>query len=502
MIAEILILKDGICVFHRAYGEMIIENVNLTGGFFEAILLFSSQLNEGMLKSITMGESIFHFAVKRGFTFVIREKRDLIDSDEPIDDILDQFARQFHKQFPDAAQWDSVASHFANFNVTADQIIKKRPSRQGFPILLDVLLKPFFTAPVTQLVPVSQENQNSLLELQYQLRKYAEEIELKKLELLLEKPFVLYLPKSQKIVYLFPLHLESQEPIYLLCFLTNHRFWFAFYQLMPLIHQKTNLIIPTIMKHINILEKLTPEKIEDQKDQIEEIVSNWADLNQYVGGLQISLLEELFKAGVTSEALSEEQARIQFDNLATKLGDDIDKVVFALLSQRQIIFVGENKEEVEQTISALLAFYPHPSVTLWSKYPEDHLLVGTHPYVLPHYDRESALVVDLETNQVHEGEKNTFCAELMEETKQIAQQSSIYDAKLSFLTKVSSLFELIKSLLIIFASKDEEQQRDIQDILEKFPKPVSHLIARMSENLNVIVSQKVQKFLDVSTNLE
>lgn len=488
---------------------MAIEDVNLTGGFFQAILHFSSQLTEKHLESIKLADSTFHFSVRDGFSFVLREKDEADSTREQIEAMIDQLATRFHEKYANAEDWMGDPEFFEDFTEICDEIIQTRPTSQSFPILFRILIKPFFVQPLTQIIPVASDKQDCLYELQRQLTKFVtlDALDQKKQKLSFKSPFVLYLPGTKQLVYVFPTTLYSNinSPTHLFCLSTSEKNFYTFYQLLPLIRKKimhNSSLIGNCIQAVE--EKITTHELKEQQDEIllkfiRETVYAWADINQYIGFIQSALLKELFKAGVLNETFTEEHTSILFNQLLARLTKDIDKVVFGLLTHQQILFVGEIKEEIEISLSTLLAFYPHSSVTFWTEKPEDYLLIGTHPQYLQNFSTDSALIVNLTTNDIIGGQKNTFCCELMEKTQQLAQESSVSIARATFQSKLFSLFVIIKELLTIIAMEEKEQiLNQFKALLEKYSPATVHLIAHMSKELNYLVTKNVQKSLGLS----
>ncbi|MFX0061270.1 MAG: hypothetical protein ACFFC7_03720 [Candidatus Hermodarchaeota archaeon] len=514
MLSEVLILKDGLCLFHRSYREIAIENINLTGSFIQAIFIFSKHLSGSRLESINMSDCQFYFRAKNGLIFVVRQEQDSPLFFEQIKVLIDQLSDRFHDQFPSVAKWrGGSTAEFEQFAITCDEILHNCPTRKGLPVLLKVSLKPFLTTPVDQVLPFSQENENCLFELQNHLKEYVEGeeffdtfdrlgLEEKKVEILLKKPFVLYLPKTHHFVYIYALDqdLKNKEFTHVMCFIVEEADFFSFYQLMPLIRKKAAQLVPILTSYFSILKKnQIPNEISQQGLQLRRMLEVWGDLNHYISGLQISLLEEFYKSGVDNEMLKEDQRCIHLNDLFIRLGEDIDKVIFALLSQHQILFVGEDKNEVKEILHTLLTFYPHPSVAMWietSSLPVDHLIMGIPPSNLRYYTKRSNVIVDLRTNQVLKGEKNEFCARLVKETQLIDQECSMYEARKFFQTKISSLFVLVRALLEASTLEKEIQKQEFQNILTNYPLANIQLIARMTKSLNLLLGKKVQKFLN------
>lgn len=506
MISEILILKEGLRVFHRAYTKQSIENIDLTSGLFHAVLLLSKEVGEKDLESIDMGMSKFHFKLKSKFTFIIRETVNSLNpiTKKQISSILESLCEQFFFQFPFVTENIGDTRTFNQFNIICDEIIKAHPVRQGIPLLLDVLLEPFFIAPITKLVPISLENQETYNELQYQLKIYSDNLGDKvDVQLQFKQPFIISLPAMNQMAYVFPIAKvrSTAVPTHLACLITDENNWFTMYQLIPLINKKADIILPILSRFIEDLEiDVSSNEMQENIPIMLEILSNWSDLSQYVSVLNLSLFEEFYRSGISRKMLSEYQLHNHFDLLLQILGDDFDKLIFSLLAKSQIVFIGD-KSKVEKVLSALLAFYPSPSLTIWTKEKKEHLIVGTHPDCL-HFYSESSLIVDLTRNAVLNGHKyeNEYCKLLMNETIEMASNTSLQQTRLSFQAKISGLFALIKSLLEIFTIGKDLQKTYTLDLLKFYPADTLSLIIKMGEDINHSLFKNLQNIQQKSLN--
>ena len=86
------------------------------------------------------------------------------------------------------------------------------------------------------------------------------------------------------------------------------------------------------------------------------------------------------------------------------------------------VFIGSDKNDIEQSIRTLLDFYPISSVVFWdniSTIPLDQLLIGTSREKIKYYDTRNVLIIDLDNNVATGGESNAFCARLIQDTKKM-----------------------------------------------------------------------------------
>jgi hypothetical protein len=473
---------------------MHIENINITGGLFQAIYSFSQVYAEDELRSINMKQFVYHFKAFKGFILILKQFYDPNAGIEEIQKVLDQLGSKFLTQFPSAEQWDGVRHEFEDFTFACDEILKRSPLRRGVPFVFKVLLKPFLMLPISQVVSITSENQNLYDELIYHFHQYVELLGYKNLIKLVEYPFMLNLKMPQNLVYVYPFMNTAKKDnfVYFLCFITENRNWFAFYQLNSLINQKVGYILPILQDYLEKIEmNPTLDQIQVQKPKIHELVSNWANLNQYVGTLQANLFEEFIKYGTIEKTLSEAEVRAELLVILTKFPKNVDKLIFALLTQQKILFIGLEKERIKTTINALLTFYPQPSVELWAEKPSDGLIIGTDPKYLREYEKKNILIVDMENDKILGGENNEYCGNLVKETTKLIRDLSVTEARRFFLGKVSSIFNIITSLLEVSIQEDHEKQFHV--ILKVCPKAVIHLITKMTKDLHPVLSERIEK---------
>ena len=491
MPSAILILNNGLLAFYRSYGEQKLDDFDLTAGFFQAILNFSKLEVGENLETISMSDSYYYFLVKNSFSFILKDDRTSEKTREQIAAILEQLSERFFEEFPDAGTWNGISNYFAKFALACDWIVQARPTRKGFPILFRIALVPLFITPVLQVLPVKSENEETLCELQFQLKKYVKELGRKNLSTWMKQPFLIYLPYSRRIAYIIGFHLDMKPTsiTHLICYITEEYDWFALYQLLSLFFKRAQYILPSVAHYLFTLEHhpISPE-IKQDKEKIQEIVNNWADLNQYISEMHALLSEEFFKAGLASENLTEEQSRTNFLDLLAQVGKDFDKALGAALGLRQILFVGKNREVVEQALSAFLTFYPHPSVNLWTENMSDAHFIGTRPDLVENYD-ESTVVVDLIKSKIIGGEKIEFCANLLNETMAFAKEMSVSESHIFFQGKISAIFTLLKALLEVLTLEKKDQKQRFQELFQKYPQDSLQLMAQMSRNLNPLLAK-------------
>src|SRR5271157_5507780 len=256
MSVDVLILYQGLPVFYRSYSQPKLEDFALTAGFFDAIMSFS-ELNVGeKLDTISMSDSLFHFYSKQGLTFVYRESRETPIGQLQVTRLLKELASAFLQEMPQAAAWAGHIEKFTSFTPTCDKILQVHPPHRGFPVLFWAFANPVYMTPVLQITPVLPENEESLYELQYYLKKSMAQFGRRRISNLIHRPFLLYLPRAKRIAYIVAFHLgQRTSPVtYLLCYVAEERDWFAFYQLRSLFSKRVRVIVPELANYLQTLE--------------------------------------------------------------------------------------------------------------------------------------------------------------------------------------------------------------------------------------------------------
>ena len=203
------------------------------------------------------------------------------------------------------------------------------------------------------------------------------------------------------------------------------------------------------------------------------------------------LSEEIFKAGMASSDISDQQVRPGFIDLLMRIGHDFDKVLGTALSFQQVLFVSQDHQQVEQVLRDLLSYYPHPSVTLWTEEPSDSLFVGTRPDLAKFYSKVP-VIVDLDTNVVIGGTKNEFCATLLGETLQFASEMSVPESRIFFQGKISAIFTLLKAFLEILTLDEASQQQNLREMLLRYPEDSIELVYQIGRNVNKLLAKVIR----------
>ncbi len=484
---ELLIFKDGLAVFHRSYSENQLKDYDMTAGFLQAMLQFSNLEVQDNIEALRLSNSAFYFHSKKQFNFVLREDRNLNDANEYAPRMLQQLANKFFEQYPQALMWDGNLNAFVDFSGVCDQVLQTSPVRKGTPIIFRCAVESLFFAPIFDIVQITPAMEETVYELQMQLRKFAQNVGMQFFWTRLQEPLLFHLPATHSIAFICAIHAETMlgGTNYLLSTVFDENDFDSFYQLSSLVRRKFNHNLLRLTDFLTSYEQdPLSSSLKEKKPYIQELLRDWADLNQYVSSVRVSFFEEFLKASATSESLSEESIRQQFEELTKRVGNDFDKIIVGLLTLQQILFVGSDRKQVERALSALLAFYPHPSVTLWADQPSESLLVGVPPAQVINY-KNSPIIVDLDTGIVTGGNRNEYIANTVKDTLVVARDASVSEARLFFQGKISSFFVLIRLLLDYVTLGKAERISAIQDYQRGIHPALLQLIVRMARKLEL-----------------
>jgi hypothetical protein len=321
---------------------------------------------------------------------------------------------------------------------------------------------------------------------------------------MLRKGIVVYLPKTGQIGYVigFNVYLRKKEISHLICYITSAGEWQVFYQLMQQFFGKFQQIFSELSNYIVATEKNpTSEEVTKQKTQIQDLIARWADLNQYLGDMETNLAESLFRSDPLQENLTEEMYKFNIYQIIKRFGRDCDKILFALLSMQRVLFVGQDRDQVEQALTALISYYLHPSVEFWSEEKSEKMLVAGPPALARAYDK-SVVIADFDTNRVYGGENNDFCATVIEEAEKYSRQASVAEGRTFFHEKLSSIFSRLKGLLQILSQGGDRHGIQLQEALQDLPMAELHLLTRMSRGLNPVLTETLAKYLDSKSRFQ
>jgi hypothetical protein len=100
MLQNLIIIKDGSTLFNESFGDchQLTSNPLLLSGFFEALLSFADEFEQGKLEYITFQNAQVYFITKKRIIFVaIFDKKDRISTvKKNMKIITSEFFNQFH----------------------------------------------------------------------------------------------------------------------------------------------------------------------------------------------------------------------------------------------------------------------------------------------------------------------------------------------------------------------------------------------------------------------
>ncbi|MBN1329271.1 MAG: hypothetical protein JXA54_07335 [Candidatus Heimdallarchaeota archaeon] len=122
MIQNLIIIKDGTAIVNEYFGEChrLNKDPMLLSAFFDAIMNFSAEFDQGILEYIKFKEATAGLLKKYNLLFVlIADKK---DHDNIIDTKLKIIAKLFHEKYNDKIK--QFSGEFSQFNSFKDQLIE------------------------------------------------------------------------------------------------------------------------------------------------------------------------------------------------------------------------------------------------------------------------------------------------------------------------------------------------------------------------------------------
>ena len=327
MSPDVMILKDGLPAFHRTYGGRSLENIELRGGLYAALLQFSSVEVGENLESIRTSNSLVHFKTNGNFTFIIIEGKDTAMGSDKLKMCINYLVEHFNTSFPNAAQWQGDLSYFDSFTRVCDDVFQAHPGSRGFSVLYKIEMKIIGISPVSHAIPPNPSTERSQIELQTQLKNYLKEFGIQKLKSSLRRGLTIALPGTNQLAYIvgFDVELKRKDITHILCLIIAESEWQVFYQLIRQYFNKFTRLLPTLVTYLLEMRNANrSEFVEKNKSAIQELLNDWGDLNVYLGDMEASLAETLFRSNIPSEVLSDGASRETFYHFITHFGRDVD----------------------------------------------------------------------------------------------------------------------------------------------------------------------------------
>ena len=116
-----ILLKSGICIFHKEYRSIHVDE-NLVSGFLSAAVSFVSKLGEDRVESITMGKKKFVCVASNDLIFSICIDKEDEDQDafEKLWEIKIIFLRKYLEE---VKNWNGEVSVYRGFEEDLDKLL-------------------------------------------------------------------------------------------------------------------------------------------------------------------------------------------------------------------------------------------------------------------------------------------------------------------------------------------------------------------------------------------
>ncbi len=495
MISGVLILTqgEGTVIYHRIYKQSDLKNIDLTAGLLTAIFQFSRQFGDEELNSISLQNSKFAFSASNKLLFILQ----LSHPDVP-DTVTGDYLKKIQKIFflTFGASWketindESLSLHFSE---KLDEILEQQVTVTEIPLLVRFDLNELLLDLVH--APNAEDLESTVRELRGCFYRIFQDSDTRYvMEQLTSRPFVFYTRKDARFVLLIPYFLTKSSEMLMIGFTTPRENLYALHHLLPQITLRCDTIASKIGSFFRIihqnkpLDAAIPEIMEENEDLRKEL-SEWVNLKRYVDSFALMLGEQLMKSGTIEDAITEERIQAEMRELLRVAGEDMDKLLYALLSHKKVVILGE-REKVEPLVAIILNFIPIPSFLLWSETPASHALVGHPPSVDKKYLMD-AVIVDLNSERILNGTSNKFCKQLLEETVQIGRFSPS-DARIYLQTKLSAIYIVISQLIDGFHDPRESIQRNIEHLYLNREKDEREFILEITKELNPLLAWRLE----------
>ncbi|NHJ87809.1 MAG: hypothetical protein FK734_20270 [Asgard group archaeon] len=122
MIQNLIVIKDGTAIFNEYFGEChkLNKDPMLLSAFFEAIMSFSSEFDQGILQFIKFKSATAGFLKKNDLLFVAIS--DTTDHENSISTKLKVIAKMFHQEF--GSKLKQFTGEYSIFKSFKDQLIE------------------------------------------------------------------------------------------------------------------------------------------------------------------------------------------------------------------------------------------------------------------------------------------------------------------------------------------------------------------------------------------
>lgn len=121
MIQAVFVIRNGLCLFSRQYGEKVLDS-DLVSGFLGAINAYTESISNGLaLEVITMNKTTLSFTIIDELLFVFKHGN---MKDSKLKKIVQKFTSNFISSYKsELKDWEGDTSLFDDFEGFADKIL-------------------------------------------------------------------------------------------------------------------------------------------------------------------------------------------------------------------------------------------------------------------------------------------------------------------------------------------------------------------------------------------
>ncbi|HUT82989.1 MAG TPA: hypothetical protein VMZ29_17465 [Candidatus Bathyarchaeia archaeon] len=184
-----------------------------------------------------------------------------------------------------------------------------------------------------------------------------------------------------------------------------------------------------------------------------------------------------------------------FNYLYKKLGNNLAKVIYAIITGQRLIIIGE-KNAVESSIASIEIFakYRNYKINLWTDdtIAYDIDIVGTSKEFKDVY--QDSVIVDLFENTVQNGSSCSFCENLVQK---IIEEPNI-DSYINFVSEVLFKLDRLVNDFILVRNLDEVESFLSTLALDETTEEYVEILISLCAHLNPLVAQYYRSNLSIS----
>ncbi len=429
----VIFINKSISFFSHVFDNSMQLDMNLVSGFLTAINSFSTSISGSSIDAMTFGSSSL---VMRNYQLIdtptpdentnltVVALSDKTDTPAKIAERIEEIKELFFQIYTpaDVLDWDGNILTFVPFKTQLIDLVKGGQGEKQFGIALAVPVVQHIThearTTVEEYLAMTVSDTSGNL-----LAQVCPEIEWKQLEGLYvaatsdaiqssSGTFDCIIPRLDKRQVAFVHVLKNNDPRALALFKTNGPILFTGYYLLGDQHQVyLTRIIPKIKEMfatcvVSILEDVSSA---GNEPQWKEAISLKCKRNT-----PMKALVESFSAGAEITGQGE---KFQFIELKNH-----EQLIFGLVTGSPIVINGGHPDWVKRNVNLMLMFTPHRPMQIIEGPGADELI--TSPNVIVYNPKnekrfKNAIIVDLNKNQVKNGDRNKFCDRLWKEVKDL-----------------------------------------------------------------------------------